>query len=595
MMDAVDQLSGEKKPFTKDDCFAIRNDHVFFTEYSEDEGEQKAPIKVCGALQVTARTRNEKGSNHGRLLEFCDKDEKKKVVAIPCADLQADGLDVRKLLSSMGLYIRPNNKSRQLLTEYILESNPDKVALCVARTGWNDGAYILPNQVIGEKNVKVVYQPENGEHKSDIDQAGTLEQWQILSGLCAGNSRLVFALGCAFAAPLLRLLNEPGGGFNFFGSSSDGKSTALYIAASVYGDPAKYHRKWNSTRVGFEYLAYSRNDALLALDELGEGDGKQAGKTAYMLADGIGRTRGQGSGGMRDVPTWKLITLSTGEVTLEQQICESGATSRAGQQVRMVDIPADAGKGYKVFECLHGFELDEEGNKRGTDLAGQMFSNHLNELCHKHYGSVLVPYIKAIAETYAADPVLFQENYARYRDDFLNHVVPDNANSQVRRVAQRFALIAYAGVLATKVCVTGWDESEAIDSATTCFKAWVDHRGGVGSQEESFALSQVRYYLDINGKSSFVWLNDDGKHKPNEMAGYKRIVNGRMEYLMFPEVFKREVCQGLNQKKVEGYCVDAGLLVPESSGRPTTRVRVEGVQKRLYVFVEELQGGERDD
>ncbi|MBL4896827.1 MAG: DUF927 domain-containing protein, partial [Erythrobacter sp.] len=33
----------------------------------------------------------------------------------------------------------------------------------------------------------------------------------------------------AFAAPLLKLLNESGGGFNFFGSSSDGKSTALYV------------------------------------------------------------------------------------------------------------------------------------------------------------------------------------------------------------------------------------------------------------------------------------------------------------------------------------------------------------------------------
>ena len=157
-MELVHQIDGAKKPFTKEDCFDIRNEHVFFTEYAEDKAEQKPPIKVCGAMQITARTRDERGSNHGRLLEFSDKDEKKKVIAIPCADLQADGLDVRKLLSGMGLYIRPNNRSRQLLTEYILESDPDKVALCVARTGWHDGAYILPDQVIGEKGIQVVYQ-----------------------------------------------------------------------------------------------------------------------------------------------------------------------------------------------------------------------------------------------------------------------------------------------------------------------------------------------------------------------------------------------------------------------------------------------------
>jgi putative DNA primase/helicase len=582
----VELCRGDKGYATKTGRFVLRDGYLYFEDVVGAGREPSKPVKICGELKIIARTRNNNAGAHGRLLEFKDDDGKRKLIAIPCSELQSDGLDIRKRLSDMGLFIRPNNKARALLNEYILESSPSQAALCVSRTGWHSGAYILPDRIVGPTGgERLVYQPESGDYASDITQAGTLEQWQKIPKLCAGNSRLVFSLSCSFAGPLLRLLNEPGGGFNLFGSSSDGKSTALYVASSVYGDPESYHRKWNSTHVGLEYLAFSRNDGLLALDELGEGDGKNAGKAAYTLADGVGRSRGKAGGGMRATPTWKVITLSTGETTLEQHIMESGTKVRAGQQVRMVDIPADTNSGYKAFEQLHGYEYDENNHQLPNDKAGGLFADTLNDLAKRYYGTSLITYLEYISKQYAGDANIFHLQHADYTRRFLETYVPEESSPQVRRVAKRFALMGFAGELATEAGVTMWDHEESTKAAAKCFQAWIEQRGGTGAQEEKAAIAQVKYYFERYSESRFIRAGDDN-HRPHDMAGYIRNEGSDVQFLVTPEVFKRDICEGLNASKVAGYCKDAGLLVPDKAGKNSTSVHLDGKQKRVYVFNE---------
>lgn len=71
------------------------------------------------------------------------------------------------------------------------------------------------------------------------------------------------------------------GGFHFRGSSSSGKTTALHLAASVFGQPSRYIRLWRTTANGLEGLAALHNDSLLILDELSQADPKEAGEAAY--------------------------------------------------------------------------------------------------------------------------------------------------------------------------------------------------------------------------------------------------------------------------------------------------------------------------
>ncbi|MCP6618054.1 DUF927 domain-containing protein, partial [Klebsiella pneumoniae] len=86
---------------------------------------------------------------------------------------------------------------------------------------------VLPDEVIGPGGDNIILQ---GSHylTGGFAQAGTLAEWQgQVAALCAGNSRLVFAVCCALAAPLLRLTGTGGGGFHLRGESTDGKTTVM--------------------------------------------------------------------------------------------------------------------------------------------------------------------------------------------------------------------------------------------------------------------------------------------------------------------------------------------------------------------------------
>ena len=90
-----------------------------------------------------------------------------------------------------------------------------------------------------------------------------------IGALCVGNSRLVFAVACAFAGPLLRPAGMESGGFHIRGDSSSGKTTALRLAASVYGGPS-YMQRWRTTDNALEAIAAQHCDSLLILDELAQ-------------------------------------------------------------------------------------------------------------------------------------------------------------------------------------------------------------------------------------------------------------------------------------------------------------------------------------
>jgi putative DNA primase/helicase len=75
-----------------------------------------------------------------------------------------------------------------------------------------------------------------------------------VAALCVGNSRLAFAVACAFAGPLLRPAGVESGGFHYRGDSSSGKTTALKVAASVYGG-AGYLQRWRTTDNALEAIA----------------------------------------------------------------------------------------------------------------------------------------------------------------------------------------------------------------------------------------------------------------------------------------------------------------------------------------------------
>lgn len=285
-------------------------------------------------------------------------------------------------------------------------------------------------------------------------------------------------------------------------------------------------------------MASLHNDGLLVLDELGEIDPREAGAAAYMLANGTGKARARRDGLARSAATWRLLFLSSGEVGLADHMREAGKRTRAGQEVRLADLPADAGAGHGLFEMLHGH----------TD--GAAFAGALLDAARKYHGTAGHAYLRRLVEI---DPEQARRAIAAMRADFVGEVLPAGADGQARRVADRFALIAAGGALATRFDLTGWPEGETLAAAKACFRAWLDRRGGAGSAEESEALAAVDHFIELHGASRFGVLGDMGEPEQRSIinrAGHVRQVNGRRQYLFQPETFRRDVCAGLDHRRV---------------------------------------------
>ena len=98
----------------------------------------------------------------------------------------------------------------------------------------------------------------------------------------------------------------------------------------------------------------------MPLDELGVASGQEVGNIVYSLASGVGKQRAQRDGSARPPRSWRVMILSTGELGIADKIREGGKRVRAGQEIRILDLDADAGKGSGIFDSGDGAKIADE-------------------------------------------------------------------------------------------------------------------------------------------------------------------------------------------------------------------------------------------
>jgi uncharacterized protein (DUF927 family) len=169
---------------------------------------------------------------------------------------------------------------------------------------------------------------------------------------------------------------------------------------------------------------------------------------------------------------------------------------------------------------------------------------------------------------------------------FVDDMVLGDAAGQVLRVARRFGLVAVAGELATHYGVTGWGTGEAMTAARKCFVAWLESFGGTGNREERNILSQVRAFFEAHGASRFEDIHAGGDQRIINRAGFYRTgPNGEREFLVLPEAFRRELCQGFSEKAAKDILISAGMLITAKDGKPAQLMRLPGLgPTRAYVL-----------
>lgn len=577
---------------------------LWYTEHKEND----KPIETWlgSPLYVLGRTRDANGNSWGLRLQWKDRDGRGHTWAMPVNMLVGrDASEWLKTLVDRGWIVAPGTHAQKLVALYLSTHRTDRRYLGVPRTGWHHGAFVFPDETIqnhagragcaGQLNNTNSLMPSSNENglldvldneqivlQTDAPQnpygkSGIVEEWNRTIGFWAlGNSRLMLFVCASLAAPLLELAGQESGGFNLAGQSSTGKTTALVTAGSVWGTG---HGSWRATDNGLEGLAALHSDAALCLDEIGQASSRTVSEASYMLANGTGKTRSGRDGNMRPAKSWRVTVLSTGEIGLPEKIEADGGRVQAGQTVRLVDIPADAGASMGIFEDIHGHE------------SPHAFADALKQAASTHYGHVARAFIRKLVEGREG----IQKNILSVLDNAGKIFCPDGASGQVQRVAKRFCLCAIAGELAIEWGILPWKEGDAMSATKTCFDAWLSLRGNSGAAEDSAILERVRLFIEQHGASRFQDVDNPDGTCVNRVGFRQKNETDGITYYILPESFKKEVCKGHDHKRAAAILRDKGWLLPGDTRSFTRRPPVDlpGFgRKRCYIL---FIGGNPDD
>lgn len=139
------------------------------------------------------------------------------------------------------------------------------------------------------------------------------------------------ALAASFAAPLVQILGGLPFFVHFWGETGCGKTVALMLAASVWGNPdvGRYVKTFSGTKVSQElYAAFCCNVPIL-FDELQViSDRKTFDDIIYMLCEGVSKGRGAKEGGLQVQKRWSSCIITTGEMPIVQSNSGGGAVAR---------------------------------------------------------------------------------------------------------------------------------------------------------------------------------------------------------------------------------------------------------------------------
>lgn len=252
-----------------------------------------------------------------------------------------------------------------------------------------------------------------------VHSKGSQTEWLKIALECRQMSVTArILLAASFASPILSIVGSLPFFVHLWGvDSGTGKTVALMLAASVWGNPAvgSYTQTFNGTQVGQERTAAFLNHLPMCLDELqltknGKG---QSNFDVYQLAQGVGRARGKKQGGVDMVPTWSCCFLTTGESPLTSGSAGAGAVNR------VIDI-----------ECTSGTVAIKDGHR----VSGVLKSN---------YGWAGQDFVERL---YSSDEVLDQVRQV-YQETFRELCAGDSTEKQA---------MAAAAILTADLFATMW-------------------------------------------------------------------------------------------------------------------------------------------
>ena len=583
-----DEPSSEHSPFPRAEdrpCYVVLDDWTehdgrknrpgvyscSMTDAKKDTPALPTELWICSPLHIVAVTFDGQANNFGRLLHFENSLGHWRDWAMPMELLRGSGEELRGELLAMGVELDPL-RARQHLPAYLQSQHPKRRMRCALQVGWAGRSFVLPDQVIGPDAAEVIFQNAERGHEEHT-KAGTLQGWQEgISLKASGNPLLLIALSAGFAGPMLSRCNTEGGGIHLVGDSSTGKTTAIEASCSIWGGP-NYRRSWRATANGMEGAAALFNDCLLALDEISECDPKEVGAIVYALSNGRGKQRASRSGSAKGVARWRCFVLSSGERTIGTTMAEGGQRAKAGQSVRLLDIPV--ARKFGAWDDLRGA------------ASAAAFSDGIKRTADQHHGLAGRAFLEKLTHDQRDFCTVLEEIKA------LPMFSAKGGEGQNKRAAGRFALVGLAGELATEYGLTGWSEGEAIHAAAEGFRLWRSMRG-TGNDERRQIAERMSGFLERHGDGRFSDADARQEVPVKDRAGWWRDTTDGREFLLTAEAM-REAMKGFDFNRALDILQELGALQkPGSDGKRARSLRIGGQRPvRVYpINPDKLTGGD---
>lgn len=521
--------------------------------YVDDNGWQI----VGGKIGVLARTQGISGKGmYGAILWWNTSSGKYIQEVISIKDLRKlRSTEVYDFLNEKGYWFGRNSNCWSLLKEYLLdEIEMAPQAIVVDKMGWHGNVFVGEGWSLGGDEG---YHFINYSDALTLKSSGEFDDWKNnIGALCVGNPMMIFSIGVALAAPVLKKTDTENGIFHIRGASSTGKTTLLELGASVYSDRS-YMMSWVATENGLAAAAATRNDLLFLLDEIGSNVSKDIGAVIYHLIGGVSKQRANKFGALSGGVSWRTLGLSSGEISLTDMLLKEGEKAKAGQEIRLLEIPAFGNFG--VFNNLHGFTKP------------QLFVDHLKKQMKLYYGSLLIEWItlltglpEALGVPYESDCTVIQEINSE-KERISNLWISSEMSSQVVRSLQRFALIAATLSVASQNKLLPWDKEESIRSVKECWDQWIKSRGHVMNSEDFELLTRLK-------KASFEWiskLSPISEYKNPDLKYFLMRKNEAEIWLIDTDEFKESLNLPLRSQSQITNLISLGLLHANEATRGT--------------------------
>lgn len=213
-----------------------------------------------------------------------------------------------------------------------LVDNAERIPIIqsVVRLGWVDGVFVPYDEALTLDN-----DGQGAELARAVHSKGTLEEWaEYIAPLRKQSLYLQIVLAAAFSSVLISKVKTLPFVLHLWGGTGTGKTVALKVAASIWGNPEKYMLTLNGTTNALMGTAALLHDLPLLADELQtikldtNFQNQTYDKLIMQLTEGKDRARLTQQSTLKEQKSWNNCFIFTGEEPITQSNSGGGTKNR---------------------------------------------------------------------------------------------------------------------------------------------------------------------------------------------------------------------------------------------------------------------------